>query len=491
MSDLVTRIEQNIRCHRLFRPGESIVVAVSGGLDSMVLLAGLHALAAKNRWRLGVAHLNHQLRGRDSDADERLVQTRAEELGLPFSVEKADVRGYTNSHKLSLEMAAREMRHEFLAGTAVRTRSTSIALAHHADDQLELFFLRLLRGSGSEGLAGMKWQSVSPVDSRVRLVRPLLDQTKAALRSFASETELRFREDATNALLEFQRNRIRHELLPLLKEKYQPALERMIRRVMSILGAETECIGQAAEEWLAKNTGGSAAGKSRKKRLESAAESPFPELPVAVQRRCLQRQLLQSGIVADFDLVERLRLFSNKAVSVSLGCVAGSGQGGAGPAPERRVFVTRTPAGQVLLRHSASAHLPFQAGTLELDLGETRGEAVFDGLNVTWKIAASRTLTPPGPAKGREVFDAAVVGARVVLRHWRPGDRFQPIGLDRAVKLQDLFTNKRVPAPIRRRLVVAVGPGEELFWVEGLRISEHFKVTKGTKQRLMWRWERA
>ncbi len=490
MSDLITRIEQNIRSRSLFQPGERIVVAVSGGLDSMVLLAGLHALAAKNRWHLGVAHLNHQLRGRDSDADERLVQTRVEALGLPFCVARADVRGYANSHKLSLEMAAREMRHEFLARTATRTRSASIGLAHHADDQLELFFLRLLRGSGSEGLAGMKWQSVSPADSRIRLVRPLLDQSKEDLRAFASETGLLFREDASNALLDFQRNRIRHELLPLLKEKYQPALEGTILRLMSILEAEGECIGEMAEEWLAENRAETVTGKRRNRPPRESATGLFSGLSIAVQRRCLQRQLLQRGIVADFDLVERLRLVPNKAVSVRPASGAAPGQAGAQQA-KKHFFATRTPKGQVLVSESGTPHLGFQAGALELVLGQPRGQAIFDGLKITWRFVESRTPKPPEPAKGREVFDAAAVGHRVVLRHWRPGDRFQPIGLERPAKLQDLFTNKKVSAPVRRRLVVGVGAGQQLFWVEGLRISEGFKVTQSTKQCLMWRWERA
>ena len=125
-----------------------------------------------------------------------------------------------------------------------------VALAHHADDQVELFFLRLLRGAGGEGLAGMKWRSPSPVDGKITLVRPLLDATKAELREFARENKIRFREDATNARLDLPRNRVRNELLPLLRRRYQPALTRTILRLMEIVGAEAEVVGEMARQWL-------------------------------------------------------------------------------------------------------------------------------------------------------------------------------------------------------------------------------------------------
>src|SRR5262249_50888065 len=147
--------------------GQKILVAVSGGVDSMVLLHLLHGLSQKQKWQITVAHLNHQLRGRSSDADEKLVVRTARDLGLPLVAGRADVKRLVKTSKLSLEMAARKTRHEFLANTAARLKIPTIALAHHADDQVELFFLRLLRGSGSEGLAGMKWRNPSPANPKI------------------------------------------------------------------------------------------------------------------------------------------------------------------------------------------------------------------------------------------------------------------------------------------------------------------------------------
>jgi len=156
VSELLQQVERQIQNHRLLKRGQKILVAVSGGLDSMVLLHCLQALSAKRRWKLAVAHFNHQLRGRSSDADETLVRQTASALKLPFVAGSANVQAFAAKSKLSVEMAARKLRHEFFARVARERHIQVVALAHHADDQVELFFLRLLRGAGGEGVAGMK-----------------------------------------------------------------------------------------------------------------------------------------------------------------------------------------------------------------------------------------------------------------------------------------------------------------------------------------------
>src|SRR5262249_38251503 len=157
----------------------------------------------------------------------------------------------------------------------------------------------LLRGSGSEGLAGMKWRNPSPANPKIQLLRPLLEQSKESLRDYASAKKIPFREDASNEWLDIQRNLIRRELLPLLRRKYQPALQRTILRVMEILKAESEFVGDATEDWLANNNSGTG--------ILPVRTRPFLKLPIALQRRCIQSQLVSHGIPADFALVERLR----------------------------------------------------------------------------------------------------------------------------------------------------------------------------------------
>jgi tRNA(Ile)-lysidine synthase len=583
VSELLHHVEQSILVRRLFRPRQRVLVAVSGGVDSMVLLHVLHKLARKHGWRLTVAHFNHRLRGRSSDADERLVRRTAERLGLPVVVEAAGVRELARAQGISLEMAARKLRHDFLARTARRQNSPFVALAHHADDQLELFFLRLLRGSGGDGLAGMKWRNPSPTDAKVQLVRPLLDQTKAVLCEYAAEQRIRFREDASNAQLDFQRNRIRHELLPLLRRKYQPALDRTISRAMEIVGAEAEFVGQAAEEWLrwlgSPKSEGQRPKEGRRAKSEEVRASSrrllreeqqrheglrFDDLPVAVQRRCMQIQLLRLGIEPDYELLEQLRVAAERSVSLGLkspgsrartcvGAVVDSGSlrlclspsegeriprtnlrfaplnlvgtrstafltsGKYGDAVERVPTIPKRFRGRVpclageqtargkdeaavlcyavrdrwgRVRLQAAAVEEFNSSSAKVSLERRAGEVEFDGARISWRVDFRKGVTQRRAGVRQESFDADKVGSLVRLRHWQPGDRFQPIGMACPVKLQDFLTNQKIPRDRRRQLVVAATAQGEVFWVEGTRISERFKLTRQTIRRLQWRWER-
>ena len=388
-------------------------------------------------------------------------------LKLPSVTERADVREVRESargEKVSIEMAARVLRHEFLARTARRLRIPTVALAHHADDQLELFFLRLLRGSGSEGLAGMKWRNPSPANPKVELVRPLLDLPKRALKEFAAENHIPFREDASNAALDIQRNRIRHELLPLLRKRYQPALDKTLPRVMDILAADAEFVTQAAETWL---------GSARLSGLKKLTSSVFEALPIAVQRRCIQLQLLHQGIAPDFEIVEYLRRNAGKSVNI-----LGRGQ----------LQAIRSGAGLVTLREPERLCPRGTSRLVEFRSGS--GETVLDAVSFKWRIDAKNGLHRPKMRPGREFFDADRVGSPIFLRYWRPGDQFQPIGMPQNVKLQDFFTNLKVPREKRHELVLATTAAGDIFWVEGLRISERFKLAKTTIRRLQWEWLR-
>ena len=452
MSEFLQRLESEIQSRCRLGRGEKILAAVSGGLDSMTLLHVLHSLAGKWRWKIVVAHFNHQLRGRSSDADEKLVRKTAVNLGLPFVAACADVKQFAQVSKISVEMAARKLRHEFFARVASERKISTVALAHHADDQVELFFLRVLRGAGGEGLAGMKWRSPSPVNLKVRLVRPLLGCSKTEILAYARGNKISFREDATNVSNDYLRNRIRNELLPLLRGHYQRGLARSVLRLMEIVGAEAEAVGQLTENW-------------------SKLRRPvFGKLPVAIQRRVLQAQLTRLAVSPDFELVESLRQAPGVAVST-------------GP----NLSVARDVAGGIVIKKSLPA-AGFNAKQLALNLTGRAGDAQFDGVVLSWRLGANRQKVQL--KSGREFFDADAIGGRFTLRHWRPGDRFQPIGLPAAVKLQDLFTNAKIPRDRRRDLIVAAAAAGEIFWVEGLRISENFKLTAETRCRLVWCWRR-
>ncbi len=279
--------------------------------------------------------------------------------------------------------------------------------------------------------------------------------SKKDLARFARAHKIRFREDASNVSFDIQRNRIRHELLPLLRRGYQPAIEKTVLRLMEIVGDEAEIVTRTARVWLG--------GKRRE---------PFNKLSPGVQRRVIQLQLLERSVATDFEMVEFLRGHANRPASI-------------GPF----VSIRRDAAGLVQVR--TDPPVSFNSRQLAVKLGVKAGGTIFDWVHFRWRFVAGHSTSRATRRGQREFFDADKVGPVVLLRHWRAGDRFQPIGMRTAVKLQDWFTNQKVPRAQRHELVVATTADGKIFWIEGQRIAERFKLTPRTKRCLHWRWKRA
>ena len=276
-------------------PTARALVGVSGGRDSVALL---RALIEAGFSRLTVCHLDHGLRGRSSSADARFVERLAAGHGLDFVSEKADVRAMADSAGQSLETAARNARLAFFARIAKARRCRTVLLAHHAGDQAETLLFNLFRGAGRTGLAGMAVDSEYRVDSGrgrpavLRLVRPMLHVTREEIDAFVAARSLRFREDASNALPAFTRNRIRHELLPLAEAIFGRDVRPALVRTADILRAEDECLaalaGPSGEEMLSVT--------------ELRAQPP------AVQRRRILAWLRAAKVPEPgFEAVERVR----------------------------------------------------------------------------------------------------------------------------------------------------------------------------------------
>ena len=266
------------------------LVGVSGGRDSVALL---HALLDAGFKRLIVCHLNHGLRGRAAAGDARWVQALAKRLGLECVSEKADVAQLATETGQSLETTARNTRYGFFARVARRRRCRALFLAHHADDQVETLLFNLFRGTGRAGLGGMSPESERTVDGvRLRVLRPLLGVWREQIDLYISEHAIPFREDESNRAVDFTRNRIRHELLPLLERVFGRDVRGAVWRTATLLRAE--------EDWLAALAG-----------EEPGVELDVPllrKMPLAQQRRRILAWLRQNGVPdAGFDPVETVR----------------------------------------------------------------------------------------------------------------------------------------------------------------------------------------
>jgi len=274
-----------------FPSGNRYLVGVSGGSDSVALLHILKILGYKN---LIVCHLNHGLRGRQGLADARFVGKLATSLDYLCEQEKADIRKIAKENKQSIEAAARECRYAFFARVGTRHRSRRIFIAHHANDRVETFLFNLFRGTGPAGLSTLAMDSHRPIDGRMtRILRPLIGLWRDDLRAWLAARGIRYREDTSNTDLAFSRNRMRHQILPLLEENFGRRIQPTVWRTAEILQSENTLLKTIAAEHLPE---------------ETLRHATLKKLPLALQRRVLFSWLHQHGITdVGFNEVERVR----------------------------------------------------------------------------------------------------------------------------------------------------------------------------------------
>ena len=444
-----------IHTQNLIRPQDRILAAVSGGPDSTALLHLLHRLAARWPFTLAVAHFDHGLRGAASQADAVWVEGLAQTLGLDCHLGRGDVRGYQQDRKVSCQVAARDLRHRFLRETQEKHGYDKIALGHTADDQLELFFLRLLRGTGPEGLKGMRPQERG-------LIRPLLATGKAALLAWLAGEGLAYCQDASNLDHRYRRNQIRLDLIPRLLA-YNPRLAAAVARLQGLL--------QEQEDYLARET----------QRAFDAVQLPRETAGFGLSRSGLlthhpalqKRLLLQACTVAG---VARARL-TQRHLSALLHLAQ---------RPQTSGAVSLPGGWQVLRSGDELLWLPPAPSAPDAPLGlevvltpPEAGTCTF----LHWTFAWETFSRPDGPRPGPATvwLDPDRLQFPLKLRTWLPGDRLPPLGLTGTKKLQDLFVDAKIPRA-KRPFIPILTSGNDIVWVVGVRQAETGKVTTQTRR---------
>ena len=424
------------------RRGERILVAVSGGPDSVALLGVLDALAPE--WALGltVAHLDHGLRGPDSVHDREFVEAMARRLGYPWLTEKATLRGGGN-----LEARAREARYRFLERAAKSAACGRIAVGHTQTDQAETVLLHLLRGAGTHGLGGM-------APCRGRIIRPLLDIAREEVLVFLQEQGLSWVEDRTNRDERFARNRLRGRLLPALITEAGPGIVAGLARTADLVRADDELLDDLARQAL-----GTAASGNR---LEVRA---LKEICPALRRRVLRLWL--SVARGSLRRVSRVHISAIEKALEGTESTLAALPGGA----------VRCEAGFISWEWDARPILSSFSASVVAGAQVTRAD-------LGWEVS----LSDPEPWMAGQpfprdrwvaVFDFCRLPQPLVLRSARPGDRIHPMGLGGAQKMQDLFVNGKVPRSARTS-VPLLAVGDDVLWVPGLSRSVIATVSPAT-----------
>ncbi len=453
---LLERVRATIDEHRMLNAGETILVAVSGGIDSVVLLDLLQRLAPDYEVSLHVAHLDHGLR-RSSSGDARFVTRLAEERGLPLRASYLDPESLAAHRAHGAEGAARAARYAFLESVASEIGAERIALGHTADDQVETILHRLVRGTGATGLRG-----IPPV--RPPYVRPLIEAARSEILEYARRRKLAWRADPSNVDPSFARNRIRHRVVPEL-EKINPKAGEALRRG-AFLAAEAD----EASRFLVATLWDAVCSDEGEARL-TLRRGALSTYPHAVQKLLLREGARRvrgdlSGI--DHDHVE-----------AGVRMIAGGAPHGELSLPGLHV---RVQSDEVLL--SRVVESPIEAWTFPVDLGET----VIPDPPLTLHLAIASGKTPRTEVADRwtECADADRIVFPLAMRSRREGDRFTPLGLGKSIKLKDLLINERVPYYDRDR-VPLLCDREKIVWVVGVRLSDEVRITAATRRVLTMR----
>lgn len=458
----------------LWTLGDTIVVAVSGGPDSVILMHILKHLAEDPELglRLVCAHVNHGFRGAESDRDAEFVRGLSHQLGIPFELGSFDIPAYMKETGKGAQIAAREKRYEFLHNVARRYGASKIALAHHADDQAETVMMRILRGSGPAGLAGMRMKRR---EKNVELLRPLLRIYKTELVQACHSNDIEFVTDSSNLSVKYARNAVRLDVLPFLGQ-YNGQLPQSLNRLAELVREEDDYLDQEAGRYyreMVRNEGG----------INSYSAAIFATLHVALQRRLIKlilNYLPLSTEDSDYIKIEAIRKGTVNDLPSTWSLDLG---GGVRCIREYDVISyipyaegSQTPSYTYLVDH-IPAEVPIPGTKQRLLLSD---QAVDIG-------AADTGLS--SLTKDEAVFDADELAFPLTVRSRLPGDMMKVMGLSGSKKVKDIFIDDKIPPAQRAQIPMIVDGKSRIVWIPGIRRSAIAAVTSSTSRWISMVWD--
>ena len=453
----VQEMHRFISQHTMIEDEETVLVAVSGGADSLALLYGLHALHTHLNCHLQVVHLNHGLR-EDSAIDAEFVHEHAKRLGLPFALHTVELERLNKQWKLSVEAAGRKARYEFYESVCAQTGATKVALGHHQDDSAETVLMNLIRGAGSTGLKG-----IEPVRNG-KFIRPLLQFNRTEIETYLASINVVPRQDPTNKDTQFLRNRIRHELIPLLEQNYNSNIISGLVRTADIIGAESEFLDEMTHE----------AYDVCKLEFSQSKDMTLDRTKFLHHHTVLQRRIIRHSIS---ELINHVSDFTYDHCNAILNIINGDKPNAAITLPNGLHF------------RRAYQHLIFEskpANTQDYNcLLSVPGDTYIRELDV--EIQANLydiqqgdiSIVPDGTYEA--IFDYGAIELPLSVRNRQKGDRFQPYGMSGTKKIKDYLMDAKVPLSKRDRIPLLMS-GNDIIWVIGYTTHEKYKVHHQTQR---------
>jgi tRNA(Ile)-lysidine synthase len=451
-AQLIDKLRGAIHRFGLLNKGDRVLVALSGGPDSVALLYGLLAIRREYNLKLFAAHLNHKLRGAESDGDEEFTKKLASRLKLRFFSKRINVKREAKRRKASIEETAREVRYQYLESVAKKIKADKIALGHQADDQAETFLMRLLRGAGAAGLSGIP-------PKRGKIIRPLIQIRREEIERFLEANKIPSRLDSSNLQTDYFRNKIRLSLLPEIKKEFNPRIVESLNRTADIISLQQEYIRKKCELILS-----GIVTKRKGKLIVDTAE--FLGYDV-----CLQREMIRSCVK---ELKGDLNQLSFESVDRALSLIHKEKRG-------KRVKLV----GRIWLEHRGNELVFYREGKKEYDYPFTlpgKVELREWGIRIQGRILkrkpAQKELVHPN--HNLVYLDQKKLKSPFRLRTRRRGDKFKPLGMKGTKSLADFLIDAKVPGHQRDGVAILTSK-DTIVWVVGYRMSDDFKVTRNTR----------
>lgn len=456
---MIHKVLKTIRENNMFQVNDRVIVAVSGGPDSICLLRVLYELKDELKIELAAAHLNHNLRGKAADEDEQYVEKFCYDLKIDFFSKKVDVNRVANEKGISSEMAGRLVRYNFFDELKEKIHANKIAIAHNANDQAETILMRIMRGTGQEGLVGIK-----PVRDTV-YVRPLIEVTRDSIEAYCEENALNPRIDATNLQNIYRRNKVRLELIPYIKENFNSDIVMTLNRLSDLIKVDQEYLeGVSLEKY--KNY------CNENERKVTINKEAFYE-KAAISTRIIRRALAHViGSTYNFErkhILDIIKLQKNSTgTHISLPCSIEAYNNYGDIYIGHNLFETKKDDGIYLLQLE---------GTTEVGKRKIHTKIIDNNKNLNLK-----------DDKFTKYFCFDEVKENIILRYRKNGDKFNPIGIKGTKKLKDIFIDMKIEKNLRDNIPL-ICFNDEIAWIVGYKISNKFKIKEQTKKILEIKYE--